>query len=71
MRSCFVCVLIRWMIILINMEKKIDKAFTCTECNNSDNDKLMIIRDAPWVVECMVCGHPNDARWDHDMIDVF
>ena len=53
------------------MEKKIDKAFTCTECNNSDNDKLMIIRDAPWVVECMVCGHPNDARWDHDMIDVY
>ena len=53
------------------MEKKIDPAFTCTECNNSDNDKLMIIREAPWVVECMVCGHPNDARWDHDMIDVF
>ena len=53
------------------MKKKIDTAFTCTECNNSDNDKLMIIRDAPWVVECMVCGHPNDARWDHDMIDVF
>jgi transcription elongation factor Elf1 len=68
---CFVCVLIQWMDILINMEKKIDPAFTCTECNNSDSDKLMIIRDAPWVVECTVCGHPNDARWDHDMIDVF
>ena len=53
------------------MEKKIDPAFTCTECNNSDSDKLMIIRDAPWVVECTVCGHPNDARWDHDMIDVY
>ena len=52
------------------MEKKIDPAFTCTECNNSDSDKLMIIRDAPWVIECTVCGHPNDARWDHDMIDV-
>ena len=54
-----------------NMEKKIDPAFTCDECGNSDNDKLMIIRDAPWVVECTVCGHPNDARWDHDMHDVF
>jgi transcription elongation factor Elf1 len=53
------------------MEKKIDTAFECTECGNSDNDKLMIIRDAPWVVECTVCGHPNDARWDHDMIDVY
>ena len=53
------------------MEKKIDTAFECTECGNSDNDKLMIIRDAPWVIECTVCGHPNDARWDHDMIDVF
>ena len=71
MRSCFVCVLIQWMDILIDMKKEIDPAFTCTECNNSDNDKLMIIREAPWVVECMVCGHPNDARWDHDMIDVF
>ena len=55
------------------MEKKIDTAmetmyvpswFTCGECGNSDNDKLMIIRDAPWVIECCVCGHPNDVRWD-------
>jgi hypothetical protein len=62
------------------MEKKIDTAmetmyvpswFTCGECGNSDNDKLMIIPEAPWVVECIECGHPNDARWDHDMIDVF
>ena len=50
------------------MEKKIDKAFTCTVCNNSDNDKLMIIRDAPWVVECMQCGQPNDARWDYGLV---
>ena len=51
-----------------NIEKKIDKAFTCTVCNNSDNDKLMIIRDAPWVIECTVCGHPNDARWDYGLV---
>ena len=50
------------------MEKKIDKVFTCTVCNNSDNDTLMIIRDAPWVVECMQCGHPNDARWDYGLV---
>ena len=53
------------------MKKKIDPAFTCCECGNSDNDTLMIIRDAPWVVECCKCGHPNDARWDHDMHGVF
>ena len=58
-------------IYLTEMEKKIDKAFECTECGNSDNDTLMIIRDAPWVVECVQCGHPNDARWDHDMIDIY
>ena len=46
-------------------------AFECNECGNTDNDKLMIIADAPWVVECCKCGHPNDARWDHDMIDVY
>lgn len=45
--------------------------FECVECGNTDNDKLMIIADAPWVVECCKCGHPNDARWDHDMIDVY
>ena len=53
------------------MEKKIDTAFECVECGNTDGDTLMIIREAPWVVECIQCGHPNDARWDHDMIDVF
>ena len=56
---------------LINMEKKIDPAFTCIECGNNDNDKLMIIPEAPWIVECIECGHPNDARWDHDMIDLY
>ena len=68
---CFVCVMIQWMATLINMEKKIDPTFECMECGNTDSDTLMIIRDAPWVVECTVCGHPNDARWDHDMIDVY
>ena len=58
------------------MEKKIDTAyvpswFTCNECGNNDGDTLMLIAEAPWVVECTACGHPNDARWDHDMIDVF
>lgn len=53
------------------MKKKIDPAFTCCECGNSDNDTLMIIRGAPHVVECIQCGHPNDARWQHDMDDVF
>ena len=53
------------------MEKKIDTTFTCDECGNSDNDTLMIIAEAPHVIECMRCGHPNDARWDHDMIDIY
>jgi len=56
------------------MEKKIDtevKSYACIECGNSDDAQLMIIRDAPWVVECMQCGHPNDVRWEHDMSDVF
>ena len=51
--------------------KKIDPAFTCIECGNSDNDTLYLIKDAPWVVECGKCGHPNDARWDHDMIELY
>ena len=51
------------------MEKKIDTAFECTECGNSDNDKMLIIAEAPHVIECCVCGHPNDARWDHDLDD--
>jgi len=56
------------------MEKEIDtevKPYACIECGNSDDAQLMIIRDAPWVVECMQCGHPNDVRWEHDMSDVF
>lgn len=44
---------------------------TCCECGNTDDDRLLLIRDAPWVIECMVCGHPNDARWDGDMDDVY
>ena len=40
--------------------------YACSECNNSNMDKLMIIADAPWVIECMECGHPNDnVRYDH------
>ena len=27
--------------------------YACSECGNSNMDKLMIIADAPWVVECM------------------
>ena len=48
------------------LEKKIDTEYTvtCVECGNADDDKLMIIRDAPWVIECCVCGQPNDVRWD-------
>ena len=55
------------------MKKEIDNdhVVTCIECGNSDDAQLMIIRDAPWVVECCVCGHPNDVRWEHDMSDVF
>ena len=50
------------------MEKKIDPAFTCIECGNSDNDTLYLIEDAPWVVECGKCGHPNDARWGYGLV---
>ena len=57
---------------MMNMKTKDkDNNFTCVECNNSDNDKLLLIKDAPWIVECMVCGHPNDARWDNDMSDMY
>ena len=61
------CLIIRFDMI----GKKIDTAFECVECGNTDNDTLMILRDAPHVVECCKCGHPNDARWQHDMDDVF
>ncbi len=54
------------------LEKKIDtNGVTCVECGNGDADKLLLIPDAPWVVECCVCGHPNDARWDNDMAGVY
>ena len=68
MRSCFVCVLIQWMVTLINMEKEIDNdhVVTCVECGNSDDAKMLIIADAPHVIECCVCGHPNDRTWFSD-----
>ena len=53
------------------MEKKIDKAFTCVECGNSDDDKMLIIAEAPHVIECCVCGHPNDRSWGHMDDDAF
>lgn len=55
------------------LEKKIDTdhIVTCVECGNDDTAKLMIVRDAPWVVECMKCGHPNDRRWGHMDDDTF
>jgi len=28
----------------------------------------MIIADAPWVIECCECGHPNDARWEYGLV---
>ena len=42
--------------------------YACSECGNSNIDELMIIADAPWVVECMECGHPNDARWEYGLV---
>ena len=48
------------------MEKKIDKAFTYIDCGNSDDTKMLIIADAPHVIECCVCGHPNDRTWHSD-----
>ena len=47
------------------MEKKIDTAFECVECGNNDTAKLLIIAEAPHVIECCVCGHPNDRTWGH------
>ena len=58
------------------MKKEIDNdhVVTCVECGNSDTDKLFLIREAPWVVECVVCGHPNDRSWgamdDTDFYDM-
>jgi len=50
------------------MKKEIDNdhVVTCVECGNSDDTRMLIIRDAPWVIECVVCGHPNDRMWDDD-----
>jgi hypothetical protein len=56
------------MDILINMEKEIDNdhVVTCVECGNNDTAKMLIIADAPHVIECCVCGHPNDRTWYSD-----
>jgi len=51
--------------------KKIDAAFTCVECGNSDDDKMLIIAEAPHVIECCVCGHPNDRSWGYMDDDAF
>ena len=55
------------------MEKKIDNdhTVTCVECGNSDDDKMLLIKSAPWVVECMECGHPNNRTWGHMSDDEF
>jgi hypothetical protein len=55
------------------LEKKIDTEYTvtCVECGNGDDDKLLLIRDAPWVIECCVCGHPNDRAWGRMDDDTF
>ena len=55
------------------LEKKIDTdhIVTCVECGNDDTAKLMIVRDAPWVVECVEWGHPNDRRWGQMDDDTF
>jgi len=50
------------------MEKEIDNdhVVTCVECGNNDTAKLLIIAEAPHVIECCVCGHPNDVRRETD-----
>ena len=38
----------------------------CMECDNDDDKRMMVLDEAPWVAECMQCGHPNDnVRYDH------
>jgi len=32
----------------------------CVECGNHDYSQMTIIIGVPWVIECDVCGHPND-----------
>ena len=56
-----------------NMEKEIDNDYvvTCVECGNNDTAKLLIIAEAPHVIECCVCGHPNDRTWGHMDDDAF
>ena len=42
--------------------------FECSECNNIDG---LIIAEAPHIIECLECGHPNDVTWDSDETDVY
>lgn len=52
------------------MEKKINpdvRHMSCVECGNDDASLMLLIKDAPWVVECIQCGHPNDRTWDDTM----
>jgi uncharacterized Zn finger protein len=38
----------------------------CMECTNDDDTRMEVLDEAPWVAECMECGHPNDnVRYDH------
>ena len=55
------------------MEKKMDNdhGVTCVECGNRDDAKMLIIAEAPHVIECCVCGHPNDRTWGHMSDDAF
>ena len=50
------------------MKKEIDNDYvvTCVECGNNDTAEMLIIAEAPHVIECCVCGHPNDVRWETD-----
>ena len=42
--------------------------YRCCERGNDDDATMYLIKDAPWVIECGKCGHPNDARWDYDEV---
>ena len=57
----------------MSIEKEIDNdhVVTCVECGNNDTAKLLIIAEAPHVIECCVCGHPNDRTRGHMDDDAF
>ena len=57
----------------MSIEKEIDNdhVVTCVECGNNDTAKLLIIAEAPHVIECCVCGRPNDRTWGHMDDDAF